>query len=53
MEQNSTNFLTEGFVYGYNVDDQESDQTTEEDLVYLNDPTINFNTSVNKNNKII
>jgi hypothetical protein len=37
--------MTEGFAFGYD-DGEECDETTEEDLLYLNDPVINYNTAV-------
>lgn len=45
FETGSTNYITEGFVFGYD-DGEECDETTEEDLEYLNDPHIHTNTSV-------
>lgn len=43
LEVGSTNYMTEGF--GFIADDEgECDETTEEDLIYLNDPSINLNT---------
>ena len=37
--------MTEGFAFGYD-DGEECDETTEEDLLYLNDPITNYNTAV-------
>ena len=45
FEVGSTNYITEGFAFGYD-DGEECDETTEEDLIYLNDPITNYNTAV-------
>ena len=42
----STNYMTEGFAFGYD-DGEECDETTEEDLLYLNDMYNSGNPCVN------
>lgn len=49
FETGSTNYMTEGFAFGYD-DGEECDETTEEDLIYLNDSYLNTNTSVTLRN---
>ncbi|EGR32294.1 hypothetical protein IMG5_089160 [Ichthyophthirius multifiliis] len=44
FEIGSTNYMTDGFAFGYD-DGEECDETTEEDLLYLNDPVISYNTA--------
>ncbi|EAR93623.2 importin-beta amine-terminal domain protein (macronuclear) [Tetrahymena thermophila SB210] len=44
FETGSTNYMTEGFEFGYD-DGEECDETTEEDLEYLKDQYIQVNTA--------
>ncbi|EGR29523.1 importin 9, putative [Ichthyophthirius multifiliis] len=44
FEIGSTNYMTEGFAFGYD-DGEECDETTEEDLIYLNDEFIDIECS--------
>ncbi|KAL4468183.1 hypothetical protein ABPG72_017164 [Tetrahymena utriculariae] len=44
FEAGSTNYITEGFEFGYD-DGEECDETTEEDLEYLKDQYIQVNTA--------
>ena len=38
--------MTEGLAFGFDDGDECGDETTEEDLVYLKDANIQFNTTV-------
>ena len=47
FEIGSTNYMTEGFAFGYD-DGEECDETTEEDLEYLKDSFTELTTAVRK-----